>query len=104
MFLTFSLGDMATAAHTGVDYRCFSDTLLRVIFAHSSRFLVNAPGVEFQGKQLMDNLTQRAYASLGRRISEPSSVPTIQALLQQSAREVAFGRASQGKMWFRINM
>jgi hypothetical protein len=44
----------------------------------------------------MEKLTQQAYLSLGASISQASSIPTIQALLQQSAREVAFANSSQG--------
>ena len=74
----------------------FSETLLKVIFAHSARFLVrNAMGQD-QANILMDTLTEQAHFSLAMKISTPSSIPTIQALLQQSAREVAFGNSSQG--------
>jgi hypothetical protein len=40
-------------------------------------------------------MTDEARYGLGMDIMKPSSVPTIQALLQQSAREVVFGRSSQ---------
>ena len=74
----------------------FSETLLKVIFAHSARFLVkNALGQD-QANILMETLLEQARFSLAMRISMPSSIPTIQALLQQSAREVAFGNSSQG--------
>jgi hypothetical protein len=75
----------------------YSETLLKVIFAHSARFLVQNALAQDQAKILMDRLTEQAHFSLAMKISMPSSIPTIQALLQQSAREVAFGNSSQGK-------
>lgn len=46
----------------------------------------------------MDALTKQAHLTLALRLTGPSSIPTIQALLQQSAREVAFGNSSQGAL------
>jgi hypothetical protein len=74
----------------------FSDTLLKVIFAHSSRFLVNSTQNQASANKLIDVLTNQAHYSLGMNITSPSSIPTIQALLQHSGREIAVGRSSQG--------
>jgi hypothetical protein len=77
----------------------FSETLLKVILAHSARFLARNSLAQDQANVLMDTLTEQARFSLAMRISMPSSVPTIQALLQQSAREVAFGNSSQAWLY-----
>jgi len=45
--------------------------------------------------EFMQKMTEEARFGLGMDILKNSSVPTIQALLQQSAREVVFGRSSQ---------
>ena len=76
----------------------FSETLLKVLLGHSSRF--RAQGHPFQDPQntIMRALSQQAHFSLAMRIAGPSSIPTIQALLQQSAREIAFGNSSQGTL------
>ena len=88
----------------------FSDTLLRVIHAHCARMLnhdvyqhhyqtptdVNSPmATTFSAQEFMQKMTDEARYSLGMDILKQSSIPTIQALLQQSAREVVFGRSSQ---------
>jgi hypothetical protein len=78
----------------------FSDALLKVIFAHSARFLIKPAQEQGLANELMDNLTNQAHFSLGMTLTNPSSIPTIQALLQQSGREVAFGRSSQGNISF----
>ena len=107
-----------TKAMTMVDYSTpeagdppyFSDTLLRVIHAHCARLLnhdvyqhqyqttvnVNSPmTTTLSAQEFMQKMTEEAGYGLGRDILKPSSIPTIQALLQQSAREVVFGRSSQ---------
>lgn len=45
--------------------------------------------------EFMQKMTDEARFGLGMDILRNSSIPTIQALLQQSAREVVFGRSSQ---------
>jgi hypothetical protein len=45
--------------------------------------------------EVMQKMTDEARFGLGMDILKNSSIPTIQALLQQSAREVVFGRSSQ---------
>lgn len=77
----------------------FSETLLKVIFAHSARFLVKNALAQDQANVIMDTLSEQARFSLAMRISMPSSIPTIQALLQQSAREIAFGNSSQAWLY-----
>ena len=89
----------------------FSETLLKVIHSHCARFLNHsvhkqqyqtvpsseAPvPVTLTSAEFMAKMTEEAHISLGMETRKPSSIPTIQALLQQSAREIAFGRASQG--------
>lgn len=88
---------MAMSNPTQPETPYFSETLLKVIFAHSARFLVKKALGQEKSNTLMDTLTEQAHFSLAMRISMPSSIPTIQALLQQSAREVAFGNSSQGR-------
>ena len=89
----------------------FSETLLKVIHAHCARFLNHdvyqqhyqtlpsqqAPvPVKLTAREFMDKMTEEARTSLGLETLKSSSIPTIQALLQQSAREIVFGRSSQG--------
>lgn len=94
----------------GRDPPYFSDTLLKVIHAHCARFLnhdvyqqhyqTTANGQSpvtqtFSAQDFMQKMTDEARYGLGMDMLQPSSIPTIQALLQQSAREVVFGRSSQ---------
>lgn len=67
-----------------------SDFLLMVLCAHSSRFL---------DKTLGASLVSRAKLLLGSEIQKPSSVGTAQALLQLSARELAYGFTSQAWLY-----
>ena len=83
-------------ARPGVPETYFSETLLKVMFAHSSRFTVRSAHGQDPENAFMDTLFEHSQCSLAMGISSPSSIPMIQALLQQSAREVAFGRSSQG--------
>ncbi|KAL4869009.1 hypothetical protein BDV12DRAFT_185565 [Aspergillus spectabilis] len=78
-----------------------SRTLLQVLYAHSCRF-IRAPeriwNAAMQGEpfqQLTDRLMSEARISLAMETLRAPSIPTIQALLQQSARDVAGGRSSQ---------
>jgi hypothetical protein len=52
--------------------------------------------VTLSSAEFMQKATEEARISLGMDTLKPSAIPTIQALLQQSAREIAFGRSSQG--------
>ena len=91
----------------------FSATLLKVIYAHCCRFLNHSVyqqqymtmpnqdrsmGDVLSGSQFTEKLIEEARISLSLETLKTSSIPTIQALLQQSTREVTvFGRSSQGK-------
>ena len=92
----------------------FSDTLLKVIHAHCARFLNHAVHqhqyqtmptssapmpVVSSASEFMEKMTEEARISLGMETLKQSSIPTIQALLQQSAREIVFGRSSQGWLY-----
>ena len=68
----------------------FSQLLLYTICAHSARFVDGRIG---------EILIARVRALLGQAILERSSIPTIQALLQLSARELAFGAISQAWLY-----
>ncbi|KAL4966420.1 Zn(II)2Cys6 transcription factor [Aspergillus stella-maris] len=78
-----------------------SQTLLKVLFAHSCRFIRASEGVwneAVQGEtfqQLTDRLMLEAKISMAIDTLNTPSIPGIQALLQQSARDVACGRSSQ---------
>jgi hypothetical protein len=69
---------------TGGPY--YSEFLLTVICAHAAKY---------QTEDCADLLLSRARHLLGTAITQPSSIPTVQALLQLSARELASGLISQ---------
>ncbi|KIX99822.1 uncharacterized protein Z520_04458 [Fonsecaea multimorphosa CBS 102226] len=88
----------------------FSETLLKVIHAHCARFLnhdvyqdqyhsvlsQHSPmASSMSAGEFMQKMTDEARFGLGMDMLRNSSIPTIQALLQQSAREVMFGRNAQ---------
>jgi Fungal specific transcription factor domain len=92
----------------------FSGTLLKVIHAHCARFLNHAvhqheyqtlPNtsspvqVTMSASEFMEKMSEEARISLGMETLKHSSIPTIQALLQQSAREIVFGHSSQGWLY-----
>lgn len=92
----------------------FSETLLKVIHAHCARFLNHTvhqhqyqivPGSSAQGpvtlsaSEFMEKMTEEARIGLGMETLKQSSIPTIQALLQHSAREIVFGQSSQGWLY-----
>jgi hypothetical protein len=92
------------------DLPYFSDTLLKVMYAHCARFLNHdvyqhqyqssdnnhSPmSITLTSQEFMSNMTDEARYGLGMDMLKSSSIPTIQALLQQSAREVVFGHSSQ---------
>jgi hypothetical protein len=66
--------------------RYYSELLLLVLCAHASKYY------DSNHAQL---LFSRVRFLLGDEIQKPSSIPTIQALLQLSARELAQGAISQ---------
>jgi hypothetical protein len=73
---------------TGGQY--FSEFLLVVLCAHTARFREGNIG---------DLLISRARLLLGAEIHRPSSIPTVQALLQLSARDLACGSISQAWLY-----
>lgn len=66
--------------------RHYSEFLLTVICAHAGKY---------EDAKASEILSTRAKALLGQAIQERSSIPTIQALLQLSAMELAQGSISQ---------
>jgi hypothetical protein len=64
-----------------------SKFLLSVLCCHSTRFTK---------KELGDQLLMRAQLLMGKAVQEQISIPTIQALLQLSARELGQGCISWG--------
>ncbi|OAA66455.1 Transcription factor [Niveomyces insectorum RCEF 264] len=70
----------------------YSPLLLTVLCAHASRFCPDAT-------ELCDVLLERARRLLGQEIQRPSSIPTVQALLQLSCREMACGSISQAWLY-----
>jgi hypothetical protein len=70
--------------------RHFSELLFCAICLHSTRFTDHA---------LSEELHARVRLLLGQEIHREMSVPTIQALLQLSARELGKGAISQGWLW-----
>lgn len=72
--------DMATGG------RYYSEFLLTVICAHAAKY---------EDASFADILLARARRLLGAAVQKPSSIPTVQALLQLSARDLAHGSISQ---------
>ncbi|CAF3605235.1 unnamed protein product [Fusarium graminearum] len=70
--------------------RYYSELLLLVLCAHASKYYDSSHA------QLLFN---RVRLLLGEEIQKPSSIPTIQALLQLSARELAQGAISQAWLY-----
>ncbi|SPJ80765.1 related to pathway-specific regulatory protein [Fusarium torulosum] len=70
--------------------RYYSELLLLVLCAHASKYY------DSNHAQL---LSSRVRVLLGDEIQKPSSIPTIQALLQLSARELAQGAISQAWLY-----
>lgn len=66
--------------------RHYSEFLLLVLCAHAAKYLQDSSA---------DMLLTRARALIGTAIQQSSSIPTIQALLQLSASELAQGSISQ---------
>ncbi|KIV79701.1 hypothetical protein PV11_07248 [Exophiala sideris] len=88
----------------------FSETLLKVIHAHCARFLnhdvyqdqyqsvlsqQSSVSASITATEFMQRMTEEARFGLGMDMLKKSSITTIQACLQQSAREVLFGNSSQ---------
>ncbi|RGP72459.1 nitrogen assimilation transcription factor nit-4 [Fusarium sporotrichioides] len=83
-FMRTISGDMTTGG------RYYSELLLLVLCAHASKYYDSSHA------QLLFN---RVRLLLGEEIQKPSSIPTIQALLQLSARELAQGAISQAWLY-----
>ena len=82
-----------------------SSTLVKVLCAHSCRF-IRSPDIVWSPsnhsetfQDLTDRLTAEAKALLAMETLNPPTIPTIQALLQQSARDVACGRSSSAWLY-----
>lgn len=75
-----AIGDMTTGG------RYYSEFLLTVICAHAAKY---------HEPHYAEPLLARSRRLLGSAIQEPSSIPTVQALLQLSARDLAHGLISQ---------
>jgi hypothetical protein len=68
----------------------YSPFLLTVLCAHTARF---------DSRELSELLIARARSLLGAEIQRPSSISTAQALLQLSARDLAYGLISQAWLY-----
>ncbi|KAH8816643.1 fungal-specific transcription factor domain-containing protein [Xylogone sp. PMI_703] len=91
--------EMASRSPEEPDGPYFSETLLKVLLAHSARYGLRSSRDKETASRIMTALTEQAHMSLALRVTKPSSLPTIQALLQQSAREMAFGNSSQAWLY-----
>lgn len=69
----------------------YSTFLLTVLCAHTARYE--------ESRTIGDILIARARALLASELHKPSSIPTVQALLQLSARDLAYGRISQAWLY-----
>ncbi|KAL5363250.1 fungal-specific transcription factor domain-containing protein [Aspergillus floccosus] len=92
--------DMLRSIQHGQKAKYWSATLFKVLCAHSCRF-IRAPEAFWcpdnyaeTFSQFSNRLMSEAKALLALETLNPPSVPTIQALLQQSARDIACGRSS----------
>ncbi|KAJ5604873.1 hypothetical protein N7510_010027 [Penicillium lagena] len=80
-------------------------TLLKVLCAHSCRFIYSSETVwgisqhEESSQKLADRLMSNATISLAMEILQPPTIATVQALLQQSARDIACGQSSQAWLY-----
>lgn len=69
---------------TGGQY--YSPLLLTIMVGHAARF---------NDRRIAEMLIARGRLLLGTEIHRPSSITTVQALLQLSARDLAYGQVSQ---------
>ena len=88
---------MALSSPNQPETQYFSESLLKVLLAHSARFRVQDSDDREAANAVMIALQQQAQHSLAMRLTNPSSISIVQALLQQSARDFAFGNSSQGQ-------
>jgi len=68
----------------------YSPLLLTILCGHAARFHEDKAG---------DILINRARLQLGVEIHRPSAITTVQALLQLSARDLAYGQISQAWLY-----
>ncbi|RJE23615.1 hypothetical protein PHISCL_04071 [Aspergillus sclerotialis] len=92
--------DMLRSAQHGQKAKYWSATLFKVLCAHSCRFICAPEAFWDSGSysetfsQLCNRLMSEAKSLLALETLNPPSIPTIQALLQQSARDIACGHSS----------
>ncbi|GAB1205325.1 hypothetical protein APSETT445_003998 [Aspergillus pseudonomiae] len=82
-----------------------TSTLVKVLYAHSCRF-IRSPDKWWSSEnhseplqELSDRLMSEAKVLLAMETLNPPAIPTIQALLQQSARDIASGRSSSAWLY-----
>ncbi|KAJ6145488.1 hypothetical protein N7470_009383 [Penicillium chermesinum] len=97
--------DLLQSALQGHDTIYCSATLFKVLCAHSCRFIRDPEALwsaETQKEnfaQLSNRLMTEAKAHLAMETLSQPSIPTIQALLQQSALDIACGRSSSSWLY-----
>lgn len=97
--------DMLQSARQGHDTSYCSTTLFKVLCAHSCRFIRDPEalwGPENYNEnfsQFSNRLMSEAKGLLAMETLNQPSIPTIQALLQQSARDIACGRSSSSWLY-----
>ncbi|KAH6689399.1 putative Zn(II)2Cys6 transcription factor [Leptodontidium sp. MPI-SDFR-AT-0119] len=91
--------DMALSSPNQPETSYFSGPLLNVLLAHSSRFRVQGSEDSDTENAMLNALAQKAQHSLALRLTSASSISIVQALLQQSARDFAFGNSSQAWLY-----
>ncbi|KAL2846447.1 fungal-specific transcription factor domain-containing protein [Aspergillus pseudoustus] len=97
--------DLFRSARQGHDSTYCPATLFKVLFAHSCRFIRDPDALWSPGNynetfsQPSNRLMSEAKALLAMETLNQPSIPTIQALLQQSALDVACGRSSSSWLY-----
>lgn len=98
-------GDMPLLARGDRSATHCSSTLVKVLYAHSCRF-IRSPDMLWSPdshresfQELSDRLMAEAKALLAMETLNLPAIPTIQALLQQSARDVACGQSSSAWLY-----
>jgi len=97
--------DLLQSALQGHDTSYCSATLFKVLCAHSCRFIRDSEALwssensKENFTQLSNRLMTEAKSLLAKETLKQPSIPTIQALLQQSARDIACGRSSSSWLY-----
>ncbi|KAJ5444539.1 uncharacterized protein N7458_008411 [Penicillium daleae] len=97
--------DMLQSASQGHDATYCSATLFKVLCAHSCRFIRDPEALwspedyNENFSRLSNRLMSEAKTLLAMETLNEPSIPTIQALLQQSARDIACGRSSSSWLY-----